>query len=412
VRVVVASKFWYYRGGLERVMFDEIAGLEQRGHEVGHFSTTHPENITSPWSKYFVRYLELGGDSGLSRGEKLVAAGRMFYNRPAAQRFAALFDDFKPDIVHVHGIHRQVSPSILRVARARRVPVVQTLHDYHLVCPADVLLRGDGLICDPPLCGKWNLAPCLTHRCVRDNAAASALSALELSWRRHVMRYTSLVTHFIAPSRFAADMAADAVGARPVTVLANAVPVVEHASAPGEQTFGASFLYAGRISHEKGLKTLIEAVHIAGVPLTVAGDGPLVERIRRDAPPSVTFLGRVSPEEVTRLLCQAIAAVVPSEWLENAPLSVLEAMACGRPVIASSVGGIPELVRNDVEGILVPPGVPDALAEALRQLAADSDLAVRMGAAARERARMEFTPEKHVDGLLRIYQSALAKGTP
>ena len=151
MRILMANKFWYRRGGQERVVFDEIAWLGRAGHDVAHFSAQHPENEDSPWSGYFAPYLEIGVDSTLSGRERLLAARLMFWNAEAARRFARLLRAFRPDVVHVHGIHRQISPSILVEAKKAGVPVVQTLHDCHPICPADVLLLGDAVACLPPV---------------------------------------------------------------------------------------------------------------------------------------------------------------------------------------------------------------------------------------------------------------------
>ncbi len=170
LRILVANKFWYHRGGLERVMFDEISWLEEAGHEVAHFSTQHPQNVPSPWSDYFVPYLELGEGGNLRAAQKLRAAARMFYSREAAARFTRLLLEFRPDVIHVHGIHRQLSPSVLVAAHARGIPVIQTMHDYHAFCCADVLLRGDGPSASLP-CAICRLPgpACVTAAC----AAAS-----------------------------------------------------------------------------------------------------------------------------------------------------------------------------------------------------------------------------------------------
>lgn len=141
MRVLVANKFWYRRGGLEQVMFAEVEALAEAGHEVAHFSTAHPRNEPSPFADYFAPYLDLGGQMPLTGRERLTAAVRMFSNAEAAQRFAMLIRDFRPDVVHAHGIHRQLSPSIFEAAHREGVPVVQSVHDAHKVCPEDRLLR-------------------------------------------------------------------------------------------------------------------------------------------------------------------------------------------------------------------------------------------------------------------------------
>ncbi len=405
MRILVANKFWYRRAGLERVMFDEIAWLEEAGHEVAHFSATHPENDDSPWADYFAPYLEIGIHSDLGLRDKALAATRMFWNADAARRFSRLLHDFRPDLVHVHGVHRQLSPSIVAEARRARVPVVQSLHDYHPICPADDLLFAGASACEPPRCGPVNVLPCALYHCVQNSRPKSALSCVEFLWRRWVLNYELLVDAFISPSYYLQrTVRAGGYVRRPIHILPNAIPTPAEAGPPGD-----GFAYAGRLSREKGLPTLLRAVQLAGVALVVAGDGPLRDTLESTAPPGVEFLGHLDGPGVDAVLSRSRAAVVPSEWAENAPMAVLEPMALGRPVVASRMGGIPEQVRGGREGILVPPADPRALAAALRALDDDAALAARLGAAARLRASERFGPAAHVDGLLRIYDDVLRR---
>lgn len=405
MRILVANKFWYRRAGLERVMFDEIEWLEAAGHEVAHFSTQHPENDVSPWSAYFAPYLELGPQTTLSPREKATAVGRMFWNAVAARQFARLLRDFRPDVVHAHGIHRQISPSILVEARRAGVPVVQTLHDYHPICASGDLLLGGQSACDPPRCGPLDVLPSLFHGCVHQSRTKSTLGAAELVWRRWALRYERFVDVFVSPSRYLARVVSTyGIRHRPIRVLPNAIPAPERLPevAPGDY-----FVYAGRLSREKGLGTLMRAVEAARVPLVVAGTGPLEESLRADAPPGVRFLGRLPGDEVDHLLAGSRAAVVPSEWAENAPMAVLEPMVLGRPVVATRMGGIPEQVRDGVDGVLVDAGDGLQLAAALRVLSDDAALADRLGRSARRRATTTFGPQAHLDGLLGIYAAAI-----
>jgi glycosyltransferase involved in cell wall biosynthesis len=386
-------------------MFDEVEWLQEAGHEVAHFSADHPENDASPWSDYFVPYLEIGTHTTLTRREKALAAQRMFWNREAARRFKRLVREFRPNILHVHGIHRQISPSILAAAKQAGIPVVQSLHDYHPICPADDLLLGGSVACEPARCGRFNVLPCAFYQCVQHSTMKSTLAAAELLWRRWVVRLESLVDAFISPSHYLARaVAAGGIRHRPVHVLPNAIPA---RPTVGCGRAGESFVYAGRLSREKGLPTLMRAVERAQVPLLVAGAGPLRDTLEAAAPPNVRFLGRLGGEEVDRLLAGCRAAVVPSEWAENAPMAVLEPMVLCRPVIASRMGGIPEQVRDGVDGILVQAGDDLELAAALRILADDADLADRMGRSAHARATAIFDPLSHVAGLVDIYRSVL-----
>jgi glycosyltransferase involved in cell wall biosynthesis len=405
MRILVANKFWYMRGGLERVMFDEIALLEEAGHEVAHFSTQHPCNDASPWSGDFVSYLELGESEALTVGDKLKAVERLFYNREAAANFDRVVDRFQPDVVHCHGIHRQISPAILGVARRRRIPVVQTLHDYHHVCPADVLLRGGRVRCEPRRCRRLWYGAAVSNSCVRSSLAKSALSAAETSFQRFTGAYERGVSCFICPSEFMRDTMQRGGWKVPMRLIRNSVPLDE---SPRPGTPGEYVLFAGRLSSEKGLDVLLDAAQQAGVRVLVAGEGPEEQRAR--AIGGAEFLGRVSTERVRELLHGSRAAVVPSIAFENASLSVLEPMAAGVPVIASAVGGIPELVRAGQEGLLVAPGNVEMLRDALARISSDRALAARLGAAGRARAQTEFSPDRHLKELERLYADVTTKG--
>ncbi len=403
MRILIASKFLYPRGGLERVLFDESDALSAVGHEVLHFATKHPQNVPSPWERYFAPYLEIGATADLGAADRVRAVARMYRNRAAASLFGRMLDETKPDLVHVHGIHRQLSPSILLEAARRSVPVVHTLHDYHLVCPADVMLRASSAPCSPRACKTVNCTAAIKYRCTRGSLAASAIAASELSFQRLTRVYERTVTRFISPSAFLRDLMVEGGWTRtPIDVLPLGTALCEG----GRRVPGDYALYAGRLSPEKGVAVFLAAARDAGVPAIVAGDGPLAETLRAQFP-EARFTGHVEPAEVTRLLDSALVAVVPSVSLENSPLGVLEAMSAGVPIIASSVGGVPELVENGVEGLLVPPGDAAALSSALARLASDTEAAASMGVAGRTKVGLRHTPERHLSGLLETYARAM-----
>lgn len=401
MKVLVVNKFWYRRGGLERVMFDEISWLEAAGHQVAHFSTGHPSNDSSPWASYFIPYLELGEQGRLSVAESLRAVGNMFYNTSAARRFDALIGRFEPDVIHIHGIHRQLSTSILGPARRRGIPVVQTLHDYHHVCPCDTLLRRGRVQCMPRRCGKLWYGAAAGNRCVRGSFANSALSAAETSFARITRAYERGVARFIAPSRFLADSMVSGGWTIPIDLIPNAVPVQ-----PTRDGIGEAVVYLGRLSPEKGLKIALDAARLAQVKLVVAGEGPMGDSLRAEYP-EAEFVGHLSGIDTETLLRRARTVVIPSLWFENAPMAVLEAMAQGVPVVASRVGGIPEQISDGVDGVLVEPGDAKALAVALASLSSNPDWASTLGVAARESVTSRFTPAKHVHDLLASYGRAL-----
>lgn len=408
MKVLVASKFWYLRGGLERVMFSEVRALEDAGFKVAHFSTTHPANESSPWSGYFAPYLELGAAGGLGARESAKAALRMFSNRAAAGAFGRLLEDFRPDIVHVHGIHRQLSPSILLEAESRGVPVVQSLHDAHHVCPADVLLRGGAQVCSPRKCGTLNYLPAVAYRCVRGSAGASALSAAETVFQRARRVYERTVNRFVVPSRYLAGVMEEG-GWRtiPLDVVPNGVSSVAE-RAQGDRDY---FLFAGRLSPEKGVDVALRAAAQCGQRIIIAGDGPLKATLEAEFP-QFEFTGHVDSDEMARLLDGAIASIVTSVVPENSPMAVLEAMARAVPVIASNLGGVPELVTS-AHGVLVDAGDVTGVAAAMDQLAGDAVASGLMGQAGRIAILDAYTLEAHMHQLLDVYDRAVvdAKGT-
>ena len=389
------------------MMFDELAELERRGYATAHFSTSHPDNRESPWEQYFAPYLELGGDQPLGVTGKLLATARMFRNGAAASAMGRLLAEFRPELVHIHGIHRQLSPSVLEPVMSAGIPVVQTLHDFHHVCPADTLLRSGTTPCMPPECAAGHYSPAVSNRCMKDSAARSALSAAETWYQRNRRVYEKAVTRFLAPSRFMAEVMRSDGWEVPIDVVPNAVGLTT-----GEPPVDSGddlepyALYAGRLSHEKGVAVALEAAEHVGVRVVVAGEGPLEIELRERFG-RAEFLGRVDPQRVSELLRSARAAVVPSLGLENASMSVLEAMAAGVPVCASRIGGIPEQVEDGATGFLSDPGSVAQMAESLATLFADAELAVRMGEAGQRRVESEFSPARHFDLLIQAYESAM-----
>lgn len=401
MKILVANKFWYTRGGLERVMFDEIRWLEDQGHDVAHFSTRHPRNVDSAWAEYFAPYYELGESTRLGVGDRLAAASRLFSNRDAQRCFGQLLDEFRPDIIHVHGIHRHLSPSILSEALARRVPTVQTLHDYHHVCPGDVLLRAGSVPCEPRACGRLLYCAAVGSRCVRGSVGASVLSAMETSYQRGRRIYERAVARFISPSAFMAAVMRQGEWRIPCDVVPNALSL-----APRSHNDGAYVLYAGRLSPEKGVAVLLDAARLADVPVIVAGEGPSGRELRERFP-QADFRGCLDGSAVQQLMMHAMCCAVPSVCYENAPMSILEPMAAGVPVVASSIGGIPEIVEHERVGLLVPPGDAHAMARAIERLRDDGALRVRLGSAGRQRVAATYSPERHVGLLLETYRKAI-----
>lgn len=253
MRVLVVSKFGYLRGGLERVMFDEIDWLRNAGHDAEFLAGADSRNEPSSLSGLFPAVHDYGAAGRASVG----AVRDMFWNKRAASAMSDALTQFRPDIVHCHGIYRHMSPSILRAAQDAAVPVIMTAHDYFLVCPGNVLLRAGSVPCSPRACGRRTFGGAIRHRCVQQSLPRSVLGASELSYQRVLGRYERMLHTVICPSQFMADALAEGGVAGPhLVVVPNAVmarPSIADRSGAGP------FVVVGRLSPEKGVSVALES---------------------------------------------------------------------------------------------------------------------------------------------------------
>lgn len=412
MRVLHVNKFLYRRGGAEGYMFDLASLQRSRGDEVAQFGMSHPENEPMPYARFFPSQVEFDpaprGVAGKARG-----VGRMLWSTSARRGVEAVLDDFRPDVVHLHNVYHQLSPSVLAPLRRRGIGALMTLHDYKLACPTYQFLD-HGAPCEA----------CLTHRfwepirrrCNGGSLAASAANAVELSLHTLGRAYAP-VGVFACPSRFLeAKMRQGRVFPDRLRWIPNFVDVagVTPASEPGN----GRVVFAGRLADEKGVDTLVEAVAATpGLLVDLAGDGPARPALESQAAAlgagdRITFHGRLPLEGVHDLLRASSVGVCPSRWYENQPLAVLESFACGRPVVGTGLGGIPELIEPGVDGAIVPPNDPRALGAALRELATDPGRAHAMGATARAKAERIFSSDLHLERLDALYAEARERAAP
>ncbi|MGG5258053.1 glycosyltransferase [Phycicoccus avicenniae] len=411
MRILHVNKFLYRRGGAEGYLLDLSELQRAAGHDVEYWGMDHPDNLPGlPLADTFAPHVELEPAPGGLAG--LAASARMVWSPASGRGLARALDRFRPDVVHFHNVYHQLSPSVLRPVRARGITSVMTLHDYKLACPSYQMLS-HGAVCER--CVGGSTLNAVRERCKSGSLGASAVLALESGLHRRLHAYDA-VDRFVSPSHFLREVMVRA-GMAPerIVTLANVVSGGEEApvpSPPAGPGAGARFVFAGRLSPEKGVDTLVRAVGGApdGIGLDVAGDGPsraeLEALAAQVAPGRVHFHGRLDKAQVADLVRRSVAMVVPSRWYENQPMTILEAFAAATPVVATDLGGMPELVRDGVEGHLVPPNDAEALARVLGGLAADPDGARAMGSRARERFTAEFTGEVHLAGLAAVYDEA------
>ncbi len=399
MRVLMVNKFLYPKGGAEAYMTQLARLLEGLGIESTYFGMRDNRNAAFATAPFFPSGVDFEHPSGITGRARV--AGRMIWSREARSGMEALLRAERVGVAHLHNIYHQLSPSILPPLRDAGVPVVMTVHDYKLVCPV-YTLTSHGEYCERCVGGHFRHV--VQRRCNRGSLTGSALVGLE-SWVHRTRGAWDSVGRFITPSSYMRDKLID--GGYPadrIEVIRNAVdldvPVREFHP-------GGDLLYAGRLSHEKGLGILLRAAGRAGLPLRIAGDGPerqALEGLARDLGSSVAFLGHLDRRRLQEEVAACRALVLPSTWPENCPMVILEAMAMGKPVVASRVGGVPELVRDGHEGLLVEQGSIDELQDALERVAGDDSLAEALGRSGRNRAVQEFSPDRHVASVVSVYR--------
>jgi glycosyltransferase involved in cell wall biosynthesis len=407
LRVLAVNKFYFVAGGAESVFFRTNDLLEAAGHEVVPFSTADPRNISSPWASYFAPARDYEHGTPLRRARDAAASVYSVAARRAARK---LIDVSAPDVAHLHNVYHQLSLSIIDEFQRAGVPAALTLHDYKPVCPAYRLLTDDGLC---QRCVQGSPLNAIVHRCVKGSRAGSAIAAVEAYVSRFRAQYAKLDA-LISPSHFLADLIVrGGVNHRALHVLPNFVEADEQPRAfPSDEP---RFLYAGRLSPEKGLHVLLDAARsLDGVRVRIAGSGSMESELRKrvaDEALPVDLLGHLSAESLAVELRRAYATVLPSVWYENCPMAVLESGAAGVPTIATALGGTPEMIEHEGNGLLVTPGDASALAEGMKSLVQNPGAAEVAGRKAWERVRAMNDPNDHLASLVEIYETARSSGT-
>jgi glycosyltransferase involved in cell wall biosynthesis len=415
LKIAIVNKFFFLKGGQETVALEQMKLLKEHRIEVAFFSMHHPKNDQSyPWTPYFVDHADfsLQQDTKPTAWDKLKLASRFIANGEAAKKFRLFLEKFQPDVIHCHGIAHQLTYTILREAKKLDIPVVQTLHDYQVICPSYTLLKGNQTICTKG-CTRLNYLPCIQNRCVKGSLAASALSSMEMFYNRTLFDYTTLVDVFVSPSQFLARQVINSgIEERKVKVVPNFLTGIDKITP--EYSNQGYFLYVGRLSHEKGLKTLLKAFQqVPEGKLLIAGEGPmqdeLVSYTQNNSLNHVTFLGFLDRNQIANYISDAIAVILPSEWYENQPMSIIEAFSHGTPVIASDMGGISEMIEHDQTGYLFPAGDSDSLKNIIQNLLSNSGKSSGLGVLARKQALSKYNSELHIATLLGIYTDLKSK---
>ena len=393
-------------------MFEEADFLKENNNEIAFFSMHHPKNNPDyKYSQYFIDYVELSNlGKEYSFFKKLFIAKDFIYNHKAAKLFARFLDDFKPDIIHCHGIAHQISPSILKVAKVNNIPVVQTLHDYQLICPNYTFMLTAEKVCNDHKCIKGQYYNCFIYKCSKKSYIASFISMNEAYFNNLTGIYKNNIDKFIAPSHFLRNLMLDSgVDKEKIIHIPNFVKEYKGSTELKNDRF---FLYVGRLSFEKGLKTLINTFkNLPDIPLKIIGTGPieseLMEIKENNNLNNIEFLGFIDRNKIEEYIRSCEALILPSEWYENAPISIIEAFSMEKPVVASKIGGLPEMIKDNFNGYLFQAGNTDSLKDIILKFNDNKHLSFELGKNARTYYDKEFNKEKHMNALLSLYKSIL-----
>jgi glycosyltransferase involved in cell wall biosynthesis len=401
-KLLSINNYYYQRGGSEAVYFEHNRLLEAAGWGVVPFSMRNSQNQPSEWSEHFVE--ETAGETS-SPVAKLVRATKAIYSLEAARRVRGLIELRHPDIAHAHNIYHHLSPSVLVEVHRHGIPVVLTLHDLKLACPAYKMHNAGG-VCEQ--CRGGAFRNVVRNRCIKGSLAMSALVWLEATLHDALNLYSKSVSRFVVPSAFfKAKFAQWGLDVTRFVHIPNSIDAdgMQPAEAPGERDL---FVYVGRLVAEKGVSTLIRAAAKARVRLRIVGVGPEEETLKRLAEElggEVEFTGFLRGAALRAAVVPARAVVIPSEWYENAPISVMEASALALPVIGARIGGIPELIKAGETGFVFESGNVDSLVDVLLQVVNLEDSVLRrIGSTGREWMRSEFNPSKYRNRMLGLYE--------
>lgn len=459
MRILLVNKYFYRKGGAETYFFALAEGLRALGHEVAFFSMQHPNNESSYWSKYFVSEKDYVGD--ISAFKKVQEASTLIYSFEARRKFEALLEEFKPDVIHMNNVHRQLTLSILDAPYLKKhhVPVVYTAHDYILVCPAYTMVNGHGEVCDA--CLDKHFMHAVKNACVKGSRVKSALATMEAEFLKLHHSYDK-IDLIIAPSEFMKSKLEEGGFANKVVALQNFLTDSQMEMArkvanthkfedavDGKRPY---FLFFGRLSKEKGILTLVRAfLKAAGLTapydsvesdgavchaaesseaandktilpsnwnLHIVGDGPERPEIERlvadagsEAASRIQLLGYKSGEDLQREVGNARFSVLSSEWRENMPYSGLESLAAQTPIIGACIGGIPELVEEDKTGFTFESGnIADLKDCLLKAAAVDEDIYGTMQRRCIEYVTLRCGQQAYAEQLVDRYAKLLNSG--
>ena len=368
--------------------------LREHGHEVAVFSMQHPQNLSSVYDKFFPKEVDF---IHINPYNLFTYISRPLGSKEVKKKFSHLVDEFRPDLIHLNNTHSQLSPVIAEIAYKKGIKIVWTLHDYKMLCPRYDCMR-NGKACNLCYTGKL---PVIRYSCLKNNCLASVLAYLEaVKWNREELeKYTAT---FICPSEFLQnEMICGGFNPQKLFKLSNFIDVAK-ITQPVCRNKESYYCYVGRLSSEKGIETLLKAAVELPYTLRVIGSGDLKNELKlKYQAQHIIFEGYKSWSEIEIIVGKAMFTVMPSECLENNPFATIESLALGTPALGARIGGIPELIDENINGLLFESRNKDDLKCQIQRffeksISFDYEKIAQM-------ARSKYSADNHIRSLMKIY---------
>ena len=401
MKVLLVNKFHYLKGGSEKYYFSLAKALEKAGHEVIFFAMKDEKNYSCNQEKYFVE--NVSKDAGFKGKIKFLL--NINYSKEAYKKMKELLKDENPDLVILNLVHKQITCSIIDAIKEYnpKIKIVWTMHDLITVCPSYTMLDGKGNICEKCLHGDFK--NCYKNKCIHGSKLMSYLSYYEAKFIKK-NDYYNKVDLFVCPSDFYKKKLEEANFTKSkIVTLRNPLEIKELDSK--SYVNGNYILYFGRLSKEKGVLTLIKAMKDINYPLYIVGTGPieseLKQYVEKNNLTNIKFWGYQTGDTLNNLVLGSKVVVLPREWYENGPYSAMEAMAIGKPLIVSSLGGLPELVQDGKNGYIYNKDI-ELAEKIIKTIALNDDEYLKMSNASYLMAKQLFNADEYVEKLFKLLE--------
>lgn len=406
MKILNINKFYYRKGGSEAYYFALADLLRENNHEVIPFSMKDNKNYETKYSKYFIENISY---ENMGIKEKAINGAKLIYSFEAKKKVKNIVNDNTPDIAHLHIFQHQLSPSILKEIKKNGTYVVNTVHDLKVICPNYKMLN-DGEICEK--CKSDKFINCFKSKCIKGSTVNSMLNTIE-AYTHRILKSYDYVDKFICPSKFYMNKFIEfGIPKEKVVHIPNFVDVSKFNPNYEHEDY---FVYFGRLSEEKGINTLIKSMkYVNKSKLIIVGTGPIEKELKefvvKENIKNVEFVGFKTGNELENIIKKSRFIVIPSEWYENAPMSIIEAMAYGKAVLGSNIGGIPEFIEDNHTGMIFNTKDEIDLASKINYLIDQEKQTIEMGKNARIRAEKLYDKTVHYEKIMDLYNQVMNSG--